>query len=436
MKLSIVPPSTNPSNKFNRRIVGQVLPDQLEASNIQYHVGRIFFEKDLENVNVQEWSEILSPASLKSLRLIVAKAPLLPSFSEREVIDKLVDSFPSSLPWHVYERFGNAVASTKTTNSLLNISCRRWANCCIPKSSCSTTSLTQLLRKALMEQWGKSDAKAQTTDCEFTLLLMDATAVLEWTLLVPPCKAATMDLPRPGCKRVEAWMLVQSFRDIVEKHQQQQRQHHDDSKLVIMDPLCGKATYLVEAASTLPPSANIQYIGVDMSPDQLADAAVNVQAIQQASPQHLSSEMFTFTLGDSRFLEWQTDESVDLIVSCPPFGRQFGREYLDSLPTLYDEWVREWTRVLKQRMVLLVDVAHEDVALQAIANNQHLSLIVHREPFRLGRLQATVIVADKNIRGKGTPLRRLPWEGHVKESRAEWSRLRASSLQMLVPYSN
>ena len=169
--------------------------------------------------------------------------------------------------------------------------------------------------------------------------------------------------------------------------------------------------------------------------------------------------------GDSRDLSLFENGSVLAIATCPPFGRQFfalekdngstttNSNSEDLLAASYRDWLHEWTRVLDPQnglIALLVDVDHQQEALDAIASTGTLRVAILREAFRLGRVKATVIVADAMPRNKtddntqqnsakpivSDPLSRFPWEGTTKEARAEWTRLRAASLQGLEPYSN
>lgn len=274
--------------------------------------------------------------------------------------------------------------------------------------------------------------------------------------------------------------------------------------MIVLDPLCGKATYLVEAATTWDFDANhnnadnntdvsISFVGIDASDAQLEDARRNVNAVTDdttptggetsrregrcdtsGTSNSYSPDDGYFLLtkrtsydkkssialckGDSRDLSsiGFEDGSVTAIATCPPFGRQFfalddasendGRgnaRCVDSLlAASYREWLHEWARVLHPslgRIALLVDVGHQEEALAAIEATESLSVVVHREAFRLGRVRATVIVAEAGTTEDRSrllpPLSRFPWEGTSKEARAEWARLRAASLGRLEPYT-
>lgn len=474
------------------------------------------------------WGGVLSPTGVKSVRLVVARVDgLTPEDNETTVMAKLMMArngqghgdgsycLPDELPWSsVYGAFGNAIdggggddggdpsslssSSSSSLPSHLCVSVRRYSSCVIPACQAATRTLTALLRDELIRRYDDNDNgdkdsvahRTTTPDCEFTLLLMDDSAWLEWTVLSRPATWMTQqDLPRPGCKRVEAYMMVQScnipqvaaalvaeMEMDMEAAVEAAAQHQGTESagpgttpvpaadaapvvVVVMDPMCGRGTFLVEAATTVPEpvvgGVIVRYIGVDLSHERLDDAALNAASARCNGD---NNHRITFRHGDcTNMAEWQqADGSVHIIVTCPPFGRQYGRD--DDIDAMYPQWVAEWARVLHPRhgrMVLLVDADHQHAALKAIAAAAavafpSLRVTVHRDTFQLGRLQATVIVAEmmggekEDVVGRITtscpanipaPLRRLPWEGHAKEAWAEWSRLRSAALEGLVPYT-
>ena len=96
----------------------------------------------------------------------------------------------------------------------------------------------------------------------------------------------------------------------------------------------------------------------------------------------------------------------------------------NNLAHFYQACLTEWMRVLVTggRLAILIDVDNVATMMQAMQVTGSLRIQVHREPFRLGRLQATVIVAvicdDRMMMidsGSATmwvePSTVLPWEG-------------------------
>lgn len=196
---------------------------------------------------------------------------------------------------------------------------------------------------------------------------------------------------------------------------------------VVLDPMCGRATFLVEAAIFWPQGG--RFIGVDRSHDQLKDAKVNLNScnLDQAVELHH---------GDSRHLAMLENETVDTIICCPPFDRQFEQDTNDSFKDL----LLEWSRVLKAddgKMVLLIDEENVN-ALTCAIQNANCSVFSIRHSFRLGKLQATIVIAHKlKVASMCLPNRtRLSWENEsplLEKDRALWSRIRTKALPALVP---
>lgn len=524
LAFSVVPASTNPSNKFTKQLLEDILPNKLSATDTQLldenNGGRLSFCISTETLNGLSLGQQFSPYGVKSLRLVVCECELptdigdnishdtnaLPSRQDA-ILEILELNLPHpKLPWKIYnDCFGNTHSTYEFEShrpNNLQVSCRRWASsCAISKKEFSSTNMKHALRRLLLRKYHSKKSLQRLDDCEFTLLLFKNRLRLEWTVLVPPKskKFTNADyLPKPGCKRVEAWMLMKNLEQTVRweitKRNAKNKNRVDKDEVIVLDPLCGKATFLVEAATTWNVGANggvpVSFVGVDASIEQLRDAQLNVDAVtdipemggNSAESRNKSSTNSCTLLtkrqtndrtsniclyeGDSRDLSLFGDGSVSAIATCPPFGRQFfalekSEDSEDvhtkinpeiSLSSSYRDWLREWTRILNPqngRIALLVDVDHQKEALDAIAATGCLRVTVVREPFRLGRVRATVIVADTKKPERSTantkngatktifpdPLSRFPWEGITKESRAEWTRLRVASLQGLEPYS-
>jgi len=524
LTFSIVPASTNPSNKFTKQLLEDILPNKLSATYTQLldenNGGRLSFCLSTETPDGKNLGKHLSPYGVKSLRLVVCECELpedlvdnvsndtnaLPSRQDA-ILDILELHLPRpALPWKIYnDCFGNTLSTSEIESrrpNNLQVSCRRWASSrAISKKEFSSTNMKHALRRLLVRKYHSEKSLQRLDDCEFTLLLFENRLRLEWTVLIPPKskKFTNADyLPKPGCKRVEAWMLMKNLEQTVlweiSERSAKNKNKVDNDEVIVLDPLCGKATFLVEAATTWNAGASggvpVSFVGVDASVDQLQDAQLNVDAvtdIQEMGDDRAKSRSKSSTNnctlltkrqthdrtsniclyeGDSRDLSLFEDGSVSAIATCPPFGRQFfalekSKESEDistkinpekSLSLSYRDWLHEWTRILNPqngRIALLVDVDHQEEALDAIAATRSLEVTVIREPFRLGRVRATVIVADTKIQEQSNsntknngaksmfpdPLSRFPWEGAAKEARAEWTRLRVASLQGLEPYS-
>jgi len=141
--------------------------------------------------------------------------------------------------------------------------------------------------------------------------------------------------------------------------------------------------------------------------------------------------------GDARNLQHLADGSIDKIISCPPFGRQFSKESEDSNGNdLYGELLLEWSRVLKDtgRMVLLVDASNLLFMKEAIEKaNCHVDF--QRAPFRLGKLRGTFLVVSKTKTFSARKEGLFDFEVGQARGRALWAELRSQALPSLVPYS-
>ena len=105
-----------------------------------------------------------------------------------------------------------------------------------------------------------------------------------------------------------------------------------DSQILVLDPMCGKATYLVETAthSLLSHGSAVSFMGVDQSPEQLKDALLNVEATS-------CQDRIALVRGDARDLNHIKDGTVSAVLSCLPFVRQFGRGM--ALREMYQQWI-------------------------------------------------------------------------------------------------
>jgi 23S rRNA G2445 N2-methylase RlmL len=115
---------------------------------------------------------------------------------------------------------------------------------------------------------------------------------------------------------------------------------------VVLDPMCGAGTILGEqllAARAMPHAAPVRIVGGDLDRTAVRAAEANLRR-----------------LGPVLLARWDAtrlplpDESVDRIVSNPPFGKQLGEP--EEIEPLYRAMVREHDRVLRPggRAVLLV----------------------------------------------------------------------------------
>jgi tRNA1(Val) A37 N6-methylase TrmN6 len=265
--------------------------------------------------------------------------------------------------------------------------------------------------------------------------------LVEVPVLLPPVDMRVRELPRPGFKRVESWAVAKCANI----------QPYD----VVLDPMCGRATFLVEAACFWPDAQ--QYIGIDLNEDQLNDAELNIQdaKVQDAVRVYNGdcrclNETTATLVASSNFGE---DGSIDNILCCPPFGRQFA-----TSSGLYEDSMREWSRVLKPitgKMVLVIDENNLEELAQSINNNG--CQIKEARRVRLGNLKAAILivhktcnmndpvdggVANEEVAASSSSINFVQcfaWEAVDREvygnasDRGLWTMMRAQGLPALVP---
>ena len=390
-----VPPSANPSGKLTKACLKQI---SSKANITRVDSGRIWFS--INNVTQ------LTSITARSIRIISLTNENINAKDCPQMIgDKLCKSwdpfFEALIAW---KKCGNAEPKSTVTFSL---TCQKWQDFVEKELSASTTSnvVAQKLRDHF--DWDRVP-KNYDPSYKFHLLLYGSCATLE---LVALDRSIRLDeLPKPGFKRPESFALAKAC-DI-------------QPGFTVLDPMCGRGTFLVEAATFWP---DAKYIGVDRSRDQLRDAQENVKA---------AGVKVDFCIGDARHLSDFNDESVDRILTCPPFGIQFDTEF----PDLYDDMLLEWSRLLSNtgQMVVLIDVPNLSQLKDAI-EKADCCVIFTRSPFRLGRLNAAIVVAKKGICHNEIPKEgTFEWEetSGKLQGRSLWSSLREDALPNLEPYSS
>ncbi|KAK7458936.1 hypothetical protein BaRGS_00039067 [Batillaria attramentaria] len=136
----------------------------------------------------------------------------------------------------------------------------------------------------------------------------------------------------------------------------------------VLDPMCGKATVLLEAAMQNTKAA--EFIGCDSNAEQLAVASKNITFAGLRSCVHL-------ICADATNLPLST-ASVEKIVCDAPFGQKFTTS--TSLPSFYHKLLKELHRVLapEGRLVLLtsqdlVPVVEHCIQRLHLEDAEHLS---------------------------------------------------------------
>ncbi|CAJ1966743.1 unnamed protein product [Cylindrotheca closterium] len=415
-KYTAVPPSPNPKSKLSQafRIELENLVDAVQ----RFDEGRAWF--DISTPTIIK----LHSLNARSIRIVAAEYLAVEATSDDDNIEDTLASYmlrnsqvkniQNAIA--IWEQAGNSFAEQEPIS--FSITAKKWNSFVLSEVSPSSMRRSLTNKMADTFDWNVAP-NGEAPTFKFHLLLFESSVILELVLLDRPTK--TFELPKPGFKRVESFALTKSI-DI---------QPED----VVIDPMCGKGTFLVEAA-TIWPSA--KYYGMDTSLDQLQNAKENIEATNVAV--ELQPGV------DARNLSDWKDSSVDKIVCCPPFGRQFEK---DS-DALYEDLMREWSRVLKAtgRMGILIDKSNVQSMMEAIQKaNCHVDQC--RTPsFRLGNIRATILVVSKlsstksvKEQQKETEFGPLWWEQEQQTNtnqppgRSLWTAMRAEALPSLVPYS-
>ncbi|KAF5904196.1 mitogen-activated protein kinase kinase kinase kinase 3 isoform X2, partial [Clarias magur] len=195
--------------------------------------------------------------------------------------------------------------------------------------SYNSQNLNRIIGMAINRQLGwKADLRAPTI--EVNVYLSDDHSVVGIPLLRQPLASRTY-LKHTGLRSTVAWAMA-SLCNLQETS-------------VVLDPMCGVGTILLEAVQECP---NGVFIGVDSEEAQLHKAVENVQAAgQEERVLIIQSSCMALPLNSA---------SVDAVVCDIPFGRKFscGVTMTTALPRI----LAEMERVLRQggNLVLLLSL--------------------------------------------------------------------------------
>ena len=225
----------------------------------------------------------------------------------------------------------------------------------------------------------------------------------------------------------------------------------------ILDPICGRGHFLVEAAKYWPSAS---YYGVDTSIPHLEHAEMNSKSTNTCLQLFLRRQAKIGgdkNHGTSNFLHFFPDQYVDKIVSCLPFKKS---------ESYYQELLQEYSRILNTengKMALIIDQPSLDLVIRTIdeyIENCFVSFV--RYPaITYGKQKVVAIVVRKEEKKrdeKGNlviPAKydcgKFSWEidDHEASKRADpsiqtmnqnddqlvWSNIRERTFPLLVPYS-
>lgn len=249
----------------------------------------------------------------------------------------------------------------------------------------STMRLAVALASALQARHGW-EPRVRRPDFVVRLLLNDGEMLVDLPLLgQASIKTGGGQLCTAGMAAPVAWAMARSA----------ELQPGDR----VLDPMCGRAVILIEAAQSWP---RCTLVGSDLDREQLLGAEANVRLAAGAGNARVE-----LMHCDARHLPWP-DGSVDALICDVPFGKQYCTEE-ECRSGLYDAIMREFDRVVcpwRGRAVLLVsqdmelwllNAAGFDVSLparpQAMTRNSWVCAA--RRELKLGFLEAVIVVLHR-----------------------------------------
>jgi tRNA (guanine6-N2)-methyltransferase len=204
-------------------------------------------------------------------------------------------------------------------------------------------AFTKGLAGKFPDSWKPAEENAAV---EFWLTIDEATAVSGVRLSDRTMRHRTYKLEhRPASLRPTVAAAMVRLAEIKPRH-------------VVLDPMCGAGTILAEHLAAI---ADIRAekpaaLGGDLDPGAVRSAGVNLSR-----------------MGEARLTRWDAaqlplpDDSVDRIVSNPPFGKQLGSP--ESVGPLYRAALQEYNRVLRangRSVLLAADAAAVRTAARAV----------------------------------------------------------------------
>ncbi|CAE8698480.1 unnamed protein product, partial [Polarella glacialis] len=264
-------------------------------------------------------------------------------------------------------------------------------------------------------------------DLEVRILISDSDLLVDVPLLVQgSVRTGGGQLVSAGMAAPVAWALARSAELRAGER--------------VLDPMCGKAVILVEAALSIQPCCH--FLGFDLDTEQLAGARSNAKLALA------SGARMDLLQGDACHLPLP-DGSVDAIICDIPFGRQHGT-IEECRGGLYKALLLEFDRVVTReksgRMVLISSLEQEPWVLEAAGLGQPLTEAIPksgaspsdlkvrwtckaRRELKLGFLDAVILVLRRpdEADGKGGPVlpaksNRLWWE--TTAGRGDWADLK------------
>ena len=342
----------------------------------------MFFDPRDDAPPRNEWHRVLrGPLSVRvvaaDLPSYATRAGVLPSVPDVEnLADAILEHTEWSAALSAWAAFGNVASAPLPAH----VRCKRHTT-----AVWAPAGISPPLRRALALRLPEAltpEPRRERAAVEIQITLHEDGVLVELLALK---QRMDRDLPCPGFRRLESYVVAQAA----------QIKPGD----VVLDPFCGKATFLAESELCWPGAS---VIGVDSDPAQLSAAEKNLGS--NATLLHASATALPLA-----------DDSVDAVLSCPPFDRQYAAQ--DGLDSLYAKSFSEMRRVLRPdgRAALLLDEKSLEIA------KMHWPGLCVLGPMPLGPWVRTVLCA---------------WpDGDAWEAwdRSAWARRRDADLPGLEP---
>ena len=282
LRYSAVLPSPNPRAPVNndargriRRLIGRI--DKQELG------GRVFFEPRDDAPPRSDWHRVLrGPLSVRivaaDLPSYATRAGVLPSVPDAtNLAEAILEHTDWSAALEGWAAFGNVASAPLPAH----VRCKRHTT-----AVWAPAGISPPLRRALALRLPEAltpEPRRERAAVEIQVTLHEDGVLVELLALK---QRMDRDLPCPGFRRLESYVVAQAARI--------------KPGDVVLDPFCGKATFLAEAQLCWPGAS---VIGVDSDQAQLDAAAKNLGS--SATLLHGSATALPLA-----------DDSVDAVVSC------------------------------------------------------------------------------------------------------------------------
>ncbi|KAM4693634.1 U6 snRNA (guanine-N(2))-methyltransferase THUMPD2 [Discoglossus pictus] len=213
-------------------------------------------------------------------------------------------------------------ANTQSNPVTFRVSCR----CTGANGKIFTTQeVGQVIGVSLIKHFGwKSDLRRPVL--EVFVHLSDNYSVVGYPVMRHPL-ASREYIQRTGLRSTVAWAMT-SIAEI-------------RAGFVVLDPMCGVGTILLEAAKQWP---DVRFLGVDINDAQLESAIYNIKEAGL-------TDSVEFLNGSALGLPIRS-ESIDVLVSDIPFGRKFTTS--KNMKELLPDLLREMERVLHVEGIIVL----------------------------------------------------------------------------------